>query len=406
MTMDTMGPARSWREENRQDRLARAQIGRDQRAADAELRIAERQARAAIRREDDQAWRQGRLQARQARRDARLQARQDRAARRAALAARIREHVIDLLFIPVIGIPAVLAWTAMAAYGYAVYGPPGLMLPAMSEGSMWAFAVATTLTRHRTPDAPLWHLRAGTVIFAAIGAALNFIHGLAAGSVVTGALMAIVSVAGVTAHQLVTAGPRRSRAQRRAARLERAARRREMAARRAAVRRSVVELDEDGSARLIYTPGTVTLSRRLFRTRLTPVRIVRPAPAEPGPHADAPADDAGGPADDELAPDPDSVDKDAVISHIACQIADAVDASERWKPDYAALMAATGRSRRWCEDVVRRARDKVLEPPPGPDAVTAGATLPHEAAEEAPARADGRSRTDPASGEPALAGAP
>jgi len=44
----------------------------------------------------------------------------------------------------VTGVPAVLAWTAMAAYGARIYGPAGLMLPAFSEGAMWALAAATT----------------------------------------------------------------------------------------------------------------------------------------------------------------------------------------------------------------------------------------------------------------------
>jgi hypothetical protein len=79
---------------------------------------------------------------------------------------------------------------------------------------MWAFAAATTITRHRHPERPVWHLRLGTVVFAGFGAALNFAHGLAAYGPVAGVVMALVSVAGVTAHQLVTAGPRRPRADR------------------------------------------------------------------------------------------------------------------------------------------------------------------------------------------------
>lgn len=282
-TTDT--PARSWRDERRQDRLTSAQIERDRQGADAERQIAERKALAEIRRGDDQAWRDGRRQARQARREARLEARQARAARRAELAGWAREHAIDLLFVPVIGIPAVLAWTAMGAYGFHVYGVPGLALPAMSEGSMWAFAVATTLTRRRYPGRPVWHLRLGTLVFALIGATLNFVHGVAVANPATGALMAVVSVAGVTAHQLVTAGPRRSRAERAAARLERAVRRREMTARRAAVRRAVAELDEDGNAYLVYEPGTVRLSRRFGfgRIRLATIHILDTGPALPPP---------------------------------------------------------------------------------------------------------------------------
>ena len=121
----------SWREEMRQDRLTSAQIDREREAARTQARIAERQARVQIRREEDLA---------------RAGAREQRVARRADGVAWVRGHTLDLLFVPVIVVPAVLAWTAMGAYGYQLYGPPGLLLPAFSEGAMWAFAAATTLT--------------------------------------------------------------------------------------------------------------------------------------------------------------------------------------------------------------------------------------------------------------------
>ena len=212
----------------RQDRLISAQIDRDREAARVQARIAERQARAQMRREEDLA-----------RAAARQQARERRAARRAARMAWLRGHVLDLLFVPVIVVPAVLAWTAMAAYGGQLYGPPGLVLPAFSEGAMWAFAIATTWTIRHHPGRPTWHLRAGTWTFAAVAAALNFLHGLTGpgthGAGV-GVVMALVSAAGVVAHQFITAGPRRSRAERGQARIDRAVARRELAARRAAVR--------------------------------------------------------------------------------------------------------------------------------------------------------------------------
>ena len=148
---------------------------------------------------------------------------------------------------------------------------------------MWAFAIATTWTIRHHPDRPTWHLRAGTWTFAAVAAALNFTHGLTGpgthGAGV-GVVMALVSVAGVVAHQFITAGPRRSRAERGQARIDRAVARRELAARRAAVRHADAVLDENGHARLIYQPGTVTLTRRHGRTRLlTPAtsRVTGPA---------------------------------------------------------------------------------------------------------------------------------
>jgi hypothetical protein len=255
--------AAGWREEARRDRLVRAQIDRDREAARASLRIAERQAAVAARRDEAQAKTAARAHARKA-----------RAARRAARAGWVRGHVVDLLFVPVIAVPAVLAWTAMAAYGTLLYGPAGLTLPAFSEGAMWAFAAATTLTRRRHPDRPVWHLRTGTVVFAAVGAALNFAHGMTTASgphgPVSGVVYAVVSVAGVSVHQFVTAGPRRSRAERDHARIARAAARREMAARRAALRHAVADVDEHGHARLVYQPGPAVLARRRGRTRLDP----------------------------------------------------------------------------------------------------------------------------------------
>jgi hypothetical protein len=110
---------------------------------------------------------------------------------------------------------ALLSWTAIAAFGMKLYGLPGAALPAFSEGAMWAFAAAVTLTVRRYPGRPVWHLRAGIAVFAVFGAALNYVHGSSMALVpglphgpVTGAVMAAVSVAGVIAHQLITAGPR------------------------------------------------------------------------------------------------------------------------------------------------------------------------------------------------------
>ena len=245
----------SWREERRRDRMAEAQISREAGAARVQARITESEARARLRRDQDAA-----------RLSDRRTARKQRAARWAARMAWLRGHVVDLLFVPVIVVPGILAWTAMAAYGSQVWGPAGVILPVFSEGAMWAFAGATTITRKRHPDRPLWHLRAGTAVFAGVGATLNFIHGLTAHEVAAGVgagvVMALVSVAGVVAHQLITAGPRRTRADRAAARHARLAARRERAVRRAALRRTVAVLDADGGVHLVHEPGAVSLRRR------------------------------------------------------------------------------------------------------------------------------------------------
>lgn len=280
--MTTLQP--SWREERRQDRLTAARITRENETAQAQNHVAERQALARLRREE-----------KQGRRDARQRARKATAVRRKERTAWLRAHTVDLLFVPVIAVPGVLAWTAMAAYGYQVFGPAGWALPAFSEGAMWAFAAATTITRHRHPERPVWHLRLGTAVFATVGASLNFIHGVTPApgqtrGIGAGVVMALVSVAGVVAHQFVTAGPRRSRAERDAARIERAIARRERIIQRAAVRRMVAELDADGNARLVNRPGMVALTRRWYgRVRLAAVPQAQPWP-RPAPVFDAPAE--------------------------------------------------------------------------------------------------------------------
>lgn len=313
-------------------RLIRARIEIERQEARLQGRIAERQAVAQLRRENGEA-----------RHAAREKARQARAARRAAVAAWCRSHTVDLLFIPVIGVPAALSWTGMADYGLAEFGAPGLALPALSEGGMWAFAAATTITRRQHPDKPAWHLRLGTLVFAAYGAALNFLHGLAKGGLLTGISMALISVAGVTAHQLITAGPRRSLVEREQARIDRAIARRERTARRAAVRSARIQLDGSGHARLVFEAETAALSRRRLRRWL--------APAD----HDHVRDDADR--------QPTRVDRTAVVAELADQIRDAVRGGEVWRPNYSALMAATGFKRSWCEKVVHDARSAVLEVP-------------------------------------------
>jgi hypothetical protein len=197
----TIAPPRADRHEQaRQDRLVRAQIERDREAARTQAHIAEREASARIKRDEAAA---------------RAAARDERSARLAKLAGWVSGHIMDLLFVPVIGVPALLSWTAMAAFGMLLYGPAGAVLPSFSEGSMWAFAGAVTITLNRYPGRPVWHLRTGIGVFAVFGAALNYLHG---SSMVhlpgmppgpfTGGIMAAISVAGVIAHQLITAGPR------------------------------------------------------------------------------------------------------------------------------------------------------------------------------------------------------
>jgi hypothetical protein len=266
----------------------------------AELELAREAARADLRRADDREWAEERRRAR-ADKDARkAEASAGRARARKARRAWLTDHMMDLLFVPVIVVPGALAWDAMAAYGAATWGPLGIALPLFSEGAMWAFDAAVTIRRRRDPDRPVWHLQLGIVIFAAVGAALNFLHGTAPATphhgLVVAVSMALVSVAGVTAHQLVIAGPRRSRAERELDMFRREAERRQAAARKAAARMALVDVDEHGHADLVYEPGTY----RLTRTR----RLAAPK-GRPAGRAGLPPQQFYGPrADRELAARP------------------------------------------------------------------------------------------------------
>ncbi len=172
------------------------------------------------------------------------------------------EHVVDLLIYPLAAVSALMAVPAMAAFGHDVYGTAaGYALPVITELGMWAFAVAVQYTHRRHPDRPVWALQLGVWSFATVAAVLNALHGLARG-VDAGAVMAVASVAGVMAHQLVTAAPRRSRADRDIARMARREARKIAAVRAAAVRAAVAEIDQDGTARLVFAPGRYRMGRR------------------------------------------------------------------------------------------------------------------------------------------------
>jgi hypothetical protein len=62
---------------------------------------------------------------------------------------------------------------------------------------------------------------------------------------------------------------------------------------------------------------------------------------------------------------PGLADRDAVVAMIAEEIRDAIEAGERWHPDYTALMEATGRRRSFCEKAVKAARMAVFDAFPG-----------------------------------------
>jgi len=214
----------------------------------------------------------------------RVQARADaadrekaRADRRSARKAWRAAHTVELFIYPLAAVSALMSVPAMAGYGWDLYGnPTGLALPLLSELGVWAFAMAVLRSRQRHPDRPTGMLTAGVVLFGMVAFGMNLAHGLSSGhGVAAGPVMAVVSVAGVIAHQLAIAAPPRGRAERAAARLARQADRRVDQARRAAIRRAVVDLAADGTARLVHTPGTYTTRRRLLArtTSLTPTTL-------------------------------------------------------------------------------------------------------------------------------------
>lgn len=261
----------TWAERRREDRAAAAELARRDADAAAERALHAEAVRAEIaeRRRSEQAARDRAVRVarvEQSRR-ARAERRKRAAARRAAVVAWAGAHRVDLLIYPLAVASAVMAVPAMASYGVALYGgPTGAVLPVLSELGMWAFALAVQSRRRTHPGAPVWALQAGVWAFAAVAAGLNIAHGLDDG-LSTGLVMGVVSVAGVIAHQLVTAGARPARRPG----TVRAAERKLRAARRAALRAAVAEIDTDGGARLVHAPGVYRVRRdRLGRARLAP----------------------------------------------------------------------------------------------------------------------------------------
>ncbi|WP_051772421.1 hypothetical protein [Saccharothrix sp. NRRL B-16314] len=266
----------TWADNRRADQAARAERERADKALMFEQRRADEAARAERRRADQAAAAELSRQAKDA-------ARARRTTTAKAVAGWVSAHTIDLLFVPVILVPALLAWSAIAGFGHDLYGAPGWTMPLYSEAAMWAFAFA--LSAARRAGRPVRRLLVGLWFSAAVSATLAFLHGLTAtagngaatGSVTDGVVMAIVAVGGVVVHQLVdtaaTAPPRPTREQRAAARLQRLAARRVHEVRRAALRQAAAELAADGTAILVHRPGLVVLRRRFGRVRLVPATV-------------------------------------------------------------------------------------------------------------------------------------
>jgi hypothetical protein len=288
----------SWQEQRRLDAQLRAEQARldavnaaQVEAVRTQTQVQAKQALAVSRAEQARARRAEQRQTRVA-------ARARRAARWAGVRGWVAGHTVDLMIYPLAVVSAVMAVPAMAAFGREVYGTAaGLALPVITELGMWAFAFAVYVTRHRADrdgvDRPVWALQTGVWSFAAVAAGLNFLHGatvppthpvgtalkniVLVPPLVAGVVMAVASVAGVLAHQLVTAAPRRGRAEQAAARMQRRTATKLARVRRAAVRAAVAQIDDTGTARLVFNAGHYRLTRPRFglgrRTRLAPVTV-------------------------------------------------------------------------------------------------------------------------------------
>lgn len=217
-------------------------------------------------------------------------------------------HIVDLLIYPLMVFSAAIAVPSAAHWGASHLGETGGLLPILSEWGMVAFSIAVHVSRVRTPDRPVWALQTGTWVFAAIGFVIAVLRGVTTpegGGWDLGFVMGLVSIAGVAAHQLVSAAPRRSAAERAArtlARQELAEAKAELAtrkvaaarvdkARRAAIAHAVAEIDPDGTARLVFAPGRY----RLRRGKLRPAAVAG-LPVDPVPDGEV-----GGTLADEAA---------------------------------------------------------------------------------------------------------
>jgi hypothetical protein len=113
----------------------------------------------------------------------------------------------------------------------------------------------------------------------------------------------------------------------------------------------------------VITLGFGAALTHLLRTDLNPVRAACTAP---GPDPDAEAAGRTGAPDPETRTDQTNeqmpVTREQVVASLAEEIRNAIDAGERWQPDYPALMQQTGFRRSWCEKAVRDARTAATFP--------------------------------------------
>jgi hypothetical protein len=116
----------------------------------------------------------------------------------------------------------------------------------------------------------------------------------------------------------------------------------------------------------VVTLGFGAALTHLLRTDPDAVRAAGTGPV-PGPDAQGPdrtEEEPGeeGRTDEPDQPDQPPVTRERVVAELTAEIRDAIDAGERWTPDYAQLMERTGFRRSWCEKAVRDARTAAVFP--------------------------------------------
>ena len=114
----------------------------------------------------------------------------------------------------------------------------------------------------------------------------------------------------------------------------------------------------------VITLGFGAALTHLLRTDAEPVRAARSMLVrDPGAQPQlCTAEEPGGEARTGENGDRVPVTREQIVAELAEEIRDAIEAGERWQPDYPALMQRTGFRRSWCEKAVRDARTAAAFP--------------------------------------------